>query len=294
MPPMCDMPLQYRIRKDMGVFYQTFGYRFDVYNPSNFTEKIHTYKLLYDDDRIGRIVDKYEFKSYISESVGSDKYVAKAYGVWDNIDDLERDWDSLPKEFVLKSTISSDGRNILFINKDKNDWNSIKSIVKKWFIRKNTLLNSFSNGYYKCVPRVLAEEHLHVISDGDNLRDYKFFCFDGNIRFVYTTSRTFIDNDYPRTFFDLNWNKINASLGYHPTADTAEKPIHFTDMITIAEKLSAGFPFVRVDFYDSEKTPMIGELTFYPTGGFMPIEPPEFDKELGDLMIIPKEKMLRK
>ena len=94
MPPMCDMPLQYRIRKDMGVFYQTFGYRFDVYNPSNFTEKIHTYKLLYDDDRIGRIVDKYEFKSYISESLGSDKYVAKAYGVWDNIDDLERDWDS--------------------------------------------------------------------------------------------------------------------------------------------------------------------------------------------------------
>lgn len=293
MPPMCDMPLSYRIKKDMNVFYQTFGYRFDIYNPKSFTEKVHTYKLLYDDPLISRIVDKYEFKTYITEKLGRDDYVAKAYGVWDSIDALEKDWDSLPEEFVLKSTISGDGKNILFINKSKTTWNSIKKIVKKWFYKKNTFLNSFSYGYYRNKPRVLAEEHLHVISEGGNLKDYKFFCFNGFIRFVYTTSRTFIDNDYPRTFFDLNWNKINASLGYHPTAETAEKPIHFSEMIEIAQKLSTGFPFVRIDFYDSEEKPLLGELTFYPTGGFMPIEPESFDNELGELFSIPKEKLLK-
>lgn len=293
MPPMCDMPLSYRIKKDMDIFYQTFGYRFDIYNPSTFTEKIHTYKLLYSDDRIGKIVDKYEFKSYITNVLGSSDYIAKPYGVWDNLYDLERSWQSLPVEFVLKSTISSDGRNILFINRNTTKWSSIKNIVKKWFDRKNTLLNSFSNGYYSCPPRVLAEERLRVLSDGDNLRDFKFFCFNGNIRFVYTTSRTFIDNDYPRTFFDLNWRKINASLGYHPSASTAEKPLHFEEMINISRKLSTGFPFVRVDFYDSDLTPILGELTFYPTGGFMSIEPPEFDKELGSLMLLPTDKLLK-
>lgn len=294
-PPMYKMPLEYRIKKDMDVFERTFGYRFDLYKAKSFTEKIHTYKLLYANPQIGQIVDKYEFKAFIKRNLGEEGFVAKSYGIYTTIEEFKRAWESLPQEFVLKSTISSDGKNILFV-KDKStaDFKSICKEVKKWFNPRNTLLNSFSLGYYNQKPRVLAEERLHVISDHGNLKDYKFFCFDGKIRFVYTTSRTFVDNDYPRTFFDLNWNKIDASLGYHPTAETAEKPKHFEEMIQISEKLSKGFPFVRMDFYDSDQRPMLGEMTFYPTGGFMPIEPPSFDQELGELMVIPEEMMLQK
>ena len=35
-------------------------------------------------------------------------------------------------------------------------------------------------------------------------------------------------------------------------------------MITIAEKVSKPFPFVRVDFYESNNIPILGELTFTP------------------------------
>lgn len=293
LPPMYKMPLGYRIKKDMDVFERTFGYRFDLYKAASFTEKIHTYKLLYKNPKIGEIVDKFEFKTFIKQNLGDGGFCAKAYGVYSTIDEFKSAWEELPEEFVLKSTISSDGKNIIFVkNKTTADFRSISKEVKKWFNPRNTLLNSFSLGYYSQRPRVLAEEWLHVISDGGNLKDYKFFCFDGEIRFVYTTSRTFIDNDYPRTFFDLNWNKINASLGYHPTAETAEKPKHFEEMIEICKKLSKGFPFVRMDFYDSEEMPMLGEMTFYPTGGFMPIEPHEFDLEIGGLMHIPEEMLL--
>lgn len=294
MPPMYKMPLEYRIKKDMDVFEHTFGYRFDIYKAKSFTEKIHTYKLLYSDPKIGDIVDKYKFKSYIKQSLGYRGLCAKAYGVYSNADEFKQAWELLPQEFVLKSTISSDGKNIIFV-KDKSsaDFRSIYKEVKKWFNPRNTLLNSFSLGYYNQQPRVLAEEWLHIISDNNgNLKDYKFFCFNGEIRFVYTTSRTFVDNDYPRTFFDLNWNKIDASLGYHPTAETAEKPKHFKEMVDICKSLSKGFPFVRMDFYDSEEMPMLGEMTFYPTGGFMPIEPHSLDLELGELMNIPEDMLL--
>ena len=293
-PVMYRMPLEYRIKKDMDVYERTFGYRFELKAAKSFTEKIHTYKLLYSNPEIGKIVDKYEFKSYIKQHLGKSGFCAKAYGIYSSMAEFRKAWESLPQEFVLKSTISSDGKNILFVkDKSEADFKAICKEVKKWFNPRNTLLNSFSLGYYDQQPRVLAEEWLHVISDGGNLKDYKFFCFDGMIRFVYTTSRTFVDNDYPRTFFDLGWNKIDASLGCHPTAESAEKPEHFDEMIEICKKLSKGFPFVRMDFYDSEEMPMLGEMTFYPTGGFMPIKPDSFDLELGDLMKIPEDMMLR-
>ncbi len=293
-PPMYKMPLEYRIKKDMDVYEHTFGYRFDLHEAKTFTEKIHTYKLLYLNPKIGQIVDKYEFKTYIKDNLGDYDFCAEAFGIYSTPDEFRNGWEKLPREFVLKSTISSDGKNIIFVkDKESANFSMIYKEVKKWFDPRNTLLNSFSLGYYDRQPRVLAEEWLHIISDGGNLKDYKFFCFNGFVRFVYTTSRTFIDNDYPRTFFDLNWNKIEASLGYHPTAETAEKPKHLDEMVEISKTLSKGFPFVRMDFYDSERMPMLGEMTFYPTGGFMQIEPHSFDEELGDLIHIPENMMLQ-
>ena len=34
------------------------------------------------------------------------------------------------------------------------------------------------------------------------------------------------------------------------------------------EKLSSGFPFVRVDFYETNRQLLFGEMTFYPSAGF--------------------------
>ncbi len=53
-------------------------------------------------------------------------------------------------------------------------------------------------------------------------------------------------------------------------------------MVHIARKLSAGFPFVRVDLYDSYGKIYLSELTFVPTGGYMKIEPQEVLREWGE------------
>lgn len=287
------------VAADMTSFVMTYGYGFDILNPKSFTEKIHTYKLLYDDPVMSEIVDKYTFKDYVKRALGSNKYVAKAYGVYESIEDLEKAWTSLPKEFVLKSTISSDGNNIIFVkDKEKTSFESIRADVIKCFDPWHTQLNGFARAYYPLKARVLAEEYMHEL-DGGNLIDYKFYCLDGNVEFGYTTSRLFeskenpSDADYPRTFFNTKGEKINIALGSHPTARGIIKPKHFEEMIRIATELSKGFPFVRVDFYDTEDSPLLGEMTFYPTGGWKTLSPIEFDRKLGDKFIIPAKKLIK-
>lgn len=295
---MRDWPLKSRINADMVTFGEFYGYYFDLYNPHSFTEKIHTYKLLYNDPLMSDIVDKYNFKDYVRNRLGSDKYVAKAYGIFDSIQQVEDIWDTLPNEFVLKSTICGDGNNIIFVeDKKSTPFNKIKEDVERCFNPQNTLLNSFARAYYPLRPRLLVEEYIRELSGG--LQDYKFYCFNGDVEFVYTTSRLFdskenpSETDYPRTFFDLEWKKIPITLGDHPTADGLCKPKHFEDMVKIARELSKGFPFVRIDFYDKEENPLLGEMTFYPTGGWKPLKPFDFDRKLGDKFILPPQKFIK-
>ena len=51
-------------------------------------------------------------------------------------------------------------------------------------------------------------------------------------------------------------------------------------MLKGAQALGAGFPFVRLDFYESEGDPLFGEMTFSPGSGFWAFDPIEWDYRL--------------
>ena len=55
-------------------------------------------------------------------------------------------------------------------------------------------------------------------------------------------------------------------------------------MVEIAERLSKGFPEVRVDLYNIDGKIYFGELTFTSQGGFMDFYTPEFNRKLGELV----------
>lgn len=115
----------------------------------------------------------------------------------------------------------------------------------------------------------------------DELTDYKLMCFDGKCRCEFTcTSRA--RGDLRVDFFDRDWNHLPFSRHY-PNADTIPAaPRHLQEMIEVAECLSEGIPFVRVDFYESSNRLYFGEMTFYPGSGFEEFEPVEWDVKLGD------------
>ena len=272
------------IKANTNTYNNYHGYKMDINNPQTFTEKIQWYKFYYDNDKFVNIVDKYLFKNYIKEKLG-EGYTIPFLGYWTNIKDLEKDWDKLPEEFCLKSTLSSGGLNIKMIhNKSTIDFKKLRKELRGWLKPKNTMLDSYCKAYYKATPGILAEEYMQNVKD--QLFDYKFFCFDGEPYCIYTAVEHFSEKGSTITFYDLNWKKLDVQYGNHEVGDLP-KPKHFEEMITISKKLSQGFPFIRIDFFNTEDKLLIAEMTLYPGGGLTPYHPKSFDETLGHLFKLP-------
>ena len=260
-------------------------------NPKLFTEKLIWYKLFYLPDNIIQIVDKYYFKEYIRQRLG-DGYTIPLYGAWTNLEDFRRDFTTLPQQFCLKSTLQSDGKCIKVIkNKNEVNLDALLEEVKEWLDPKKTLINSFCRAYHKGTPRFLAEEYVTQVDA--HLDDYKFFCFSGVPQYIYVCTDRNPGEITKISFYDTEWHRLNVQYGKHG-ANNVPKPLHFEEMMEISRKLSAEFPFIRVDFFNTDEKLYVAELTFYPGGGMTPYYPESFDREMGDLFILPKETAVQK
>jgi len=71
-----------------------------------------------------------------------------------------------------------------------------------------------------------------------------------------------------------------TAAGKYTNGDNKYLPEEIDTMIELAEKLSDGIPFVRVDFYLVDGKVYVGELTFTPGGGSDPFYPLEKDLEI--------------
>ena len=109
MPTIDKWPIEKREKAAIDLYEMRCGYRFDLKKPETFSEKIIWYKLYYDHPDLGAIVDKYRFKEYIRSKLG-DGYTLPLYGAYRSVQDLRDDWANLPKEFMLKSNLKSDGK----------------------------------------------------------------------------------------------------------------------------------------------------------------------------------------
>jgi len=58
-----------------------------------------------------------------------------------------------------------------------------------------------------------------------------------------------IEKKTKKSFYDLNWNKLNYTSNYPFNKEIIHKPKNLDLLIELAEKLAVGFPHVRVDLY---------------------------------------------
>lgn len=277
----------------MDKYEKQVGYRMDINAPKTYTEKLQWYKIFYEGDgNLIRVVDKYLFKDYIREKLG-EGYTTPLYGVYESIAELKKDWKNLPEEFVLKSTLNSEGKGIKFIHhKSQVDFNSLKEELRNYFKGKYLLSNGFCKAYTGGVPRIIAEQYLENIKD--QLFDYKFYCFGGEPFCCCVNTQHFEkgkEHTFPITYYDLDWNKIDVQSGIHETEDCACPP-HYQEMIEISRKLSVDFPHVRVDFFDTDEKLYLSELTLYSGGGYFKYHPESFNEKMGELFELPTDKKL--
>lgn len=255
---------------------QRMDYPLNLDNPKTFNEKLQWIKL-YDHNPIyTKMVDKYEAKEYVASKIG-EQYIIKTLGVWDRFEDI--DFSTLPNQFVLKCTHDSGG---LVICKDKSkiDFSYTKKKLKK-ALRQNYYLHSREWPYKNVRRRIIAEEYIED-SKTQELRDYKFFCFNGSVKAMFiATDRQNREEPY-FDFFDMDFNHIDMRHG-HPNAPILpEKPQHFDLMKELASKLSDGFKEVRVDFYEANGKVYFGELTLFHHSGNLPFDPPKWDRIWGE------------
>lgn len=264
-------------------YYFRMGKRLHLKNPKTFNEKLQWLKL-YGRRPIDTVLaDKYAVKEYITKTIGAE-YVIPLLGVWNKFDDI--DFDKLPNQFVLKCTHDSGG---VVICKDKSSFNieSARKIIN-YGLNHNFYVFSREKAYKDIPKRIIAEEYKEDSAKGD-LRDYKFFCFNGvpKIMFIASDRQKEKGKGIKFDFFDMEFNHLPFING-HPNADEPpQKPLKFEVMKALAAKLSVGIPHVRVDFYEVNEQVYFGEMTYSHFGGVTPFEPEEWDKILGDWIELP-------
>ena len=252
------------------------GKKVNFHNPVTFNEKIQWYMVNCNSKQVSEFTDKVSFKDYVKRIIG-EGYTARLLDVWSKPEDV--DFSKLHAPFVVKSNCSGDGINIRIITNDDFDRTALKAEVTKWFDWRNTFINSSSRAYFRIKPKVLVEEYLQA-PDGD-LIDYKFFCFNGKPYCIYTSFGGFdYTGDAKFAFYNTQWEQINIKYGDRKI-ETVPRPHNLPKMLEIAAKLSEGFPFVRVDFYDLAERIIVGEMTYDSSWGQKQFEPESFDYELG-------------
>lgn len=265
------------------IYKSAFNKELDLENPKTFNEKMQWLKLNDRKDIYTTMVDKYEVKKYVSDIIG-EEYVIPTLGIWNNFDEIN--FEQLPNQFVLKCTHDSGG---LVICKDKSklDIKKAKKIINKC-LKQNYYYKTREWPYKNVKPRIIAEQFVEDNNDKE-LRDYKFFCFNGEPKLMFIASgRQNPNSETCFDFYDMDFNHLNILNGHPMAKIEIHKPINFEKMKELSRTLSQNIPILRVDFYEVNGKILFGELTFSHWGGIIPFEPEEWDYKIGEWIEIKK------
>lgn len=276
--------LSERIKEDKKylsiLYFSTFWKKMHWENPRTFNEKLNWIKIFGRNDLYTKLADKFEVKRYVADLIGKE-YVVDNYGVYDNWDQI--DFDKLPDIYVIKCTHNSGGAYVCHNSPDFD-----LSLVRK-YIEGSLSVHNYKycrEWPYKDIPhRIIVDRYLND-GTGDGLRDYKFWCFNGKPVFMYMTVKS---NSVFENFYDMDFSPVMIDHGFPRHKPEFEKPKAFEEMKMLAEKLSAGIPFVRIDFFYVDGQVYFGEYTFFDWGGMRPFGG-NWDMELGNYLTLPFNK----
>ena len=263
-------------------YYLHMGKRLNLSTPQTYNEKLNWLKL-YDRRAIySTLVDKYSVKEYVANIIGKD-HIIPTIGVWESFDEI--DFNALPKQFVLKTTHGG-GNTGVVVCKDKNIFDVESARQKLNKSMQTNIYNTSREWPYKNVKRrIIAEEYIEDTTIGE-LADYKFFCFDGEVKALFVGAERG-SGDVKFDYYDSDFNHLDL-VQFHPMSNhPLPKPKSFELMKELAGKLSKGFPHVRVDLYECNEKVYFGEITFYHHGGMVPFHPEVWDYTFGSWIKLP-------
>lgn len=227
------------------------------------------------------ICDKLRVREYVANKVGGECLVPL---IWSGEEPEDIPFDDLPSRFVMKANHGC-RYNIIVTDKTKLDQVNAKRKLKKW-LNENFGLDKFLGaawGYKNIKPCITIEA---FIGDEDKPpADFKFYCFAGRAELLTLhvdrlegVKSIALSRDFERYYFSPDFKQYEINY---------PRPANYDAMVQLAEALSEGFDFVRVDLYSTGNRVYFGELTPYPVGvsKFYSFDISSLDKPLGEKWI---------
>jgi hypothetical protein len=269
------------LRRSRRKYKRLFGRRMRLVRPRTHSEWIQHHKFLRHDPRLVPLTDKIEAKKYIAERVG-EQYVIPTYWQGRRLPSLRRRrrW---ARPYFIKAAHGCH-QSIEVPAGGRVRWPRIEREAARWL--RSTYGGIGGEWQYAHIrPRLIVEQRLGepgVLPD-----DYKFWVFHGRVHYLHW----FTDRGLPSyggRIVDRDWNEPFRSISQRTHERYPPRPESLDTMLWIAETLGEGFPFVRVDLYDIDGHPYVGELTFTPSAGFHTLDPDQADFDLGALWRTPR------
>lgn len=261
------------------MYLRTYNKKLDLKKPSGFNEKILWLKHYWKHPLIVKCSDKYRMRDYVREC-GLEKILPELHGVYENSGQI--DWNELPNKFALKCNHGC-GYNVICNDKSKLDQKLTSMKLDRWLKSKFGYVN-YEPHYLKIKPLIICEEFIEN-NKGFLPNDYKIYCFSGEPKLVLACTER--DTELRLEWYDLEWNVLD--VGLKPNEQKIKKPDCFDEMVAYAKQLSTPFPFVRVDFYDLDSKPILGEMTFTPAAGMAAYYTEWGNQYLGEMLLLPEK-----
>lgn len=247
----------------------------DIYNCNDYNEKIQWLKLFDQSEQHVLLSDKIRMKEFISSRLG-EGFTPKTLYVLDVEDSLPAR-ESLPENFVIKTNHDSGG---VFISKGESE----SEVKNKLLIAQSRLSKPYGVDagewcYPLIQPKVFIEEYLDIGEYAPP--DYKFHCANGRVAWLhYIYDR----HTAAKEMIVLRSGEV-TDLSLYPSMERGagfSRPSNWDELVGVAERISEGFKYLRVDLYNLNGRIYVGELTVYPMGGFYA---GEGQRKLSDLLI---------
>ncbi len=263
-------------------------YPLDWNHPQTIDEKIFWLEGMTDTSLWTEYSDKYQVRKHIEE-IGLSQYLAKLYGVWENADEI--DFLKLPDNFVLKCNHDC-GSAIIVHDKSQINVEEIKAKLNNC-LQKKYGYKTCEPHYTRIHPLIIAEELIepkNQVFASNSLIDYKFFCFNGEpllCLVCYNRESGHVLKDLYQVDGWQRYKNTSELYKNQDFPDVVPQPDSIEEMLSIASRISAGFPFLRVDLYNAAGRIYFGEMTFTPHGGILTCFNETAQYELGRLIPVP-------
>jgi hypothetical protein len=246
----------------------------NLLRPTRFSEKIQVAKLRWRSPRMVALADKVLAKRIVAARLGPEWVTPTLYAGPTLPPRSERNW---PVPYVIKANNWSGGN---YFVTGEPDWDEIEPRVERW--RSKTYGRSMGEWVYRAMrPQLLVEPY---IGGTEPPVDYRLFVFNGRVEMISVNWNFF--SGQKRAVYDGDWNRLPFVManGVEPDhgPDVPPPPASYPEMVRGARELASGFPFARVDLYEIDGRPRFGEVTFYPSSGFVRL-PEEYDLRYGAL-----------